>query len=442
MVQILMMLALLGAMLPAWVTGSMATSMPGGGEPSAVTADQPDTQVIQWNRALLEILRTPGAQPPTVHPTRSLAVMHAAIYDAVNAIDRTHRPYVVHVSRVSRQASQAAAAAAAAHRVLVELYPAQQERLDAQLQDSLAQIPEGLPKSLGIRTGLIVAERLLALRGHDGSHAPLLPFEPGTDPGDYQLTPPNFAPPVFTHWPDVTPFTLIHADQFRPVPPPALTSDSYSDSFNEIKALGIIDSATRSADQTELARFWGGAIQNYWNEIAQTAAVAHSLTTAQSARLFALLNLTIADGVIGFYDAKYTYQFWRPVTAIRAADTDDNPETMADPTWTPLTGTTPPDPSYPGAHAVVSAAGAAVLTFFFDRDDSSFAVSSEVLPEVERSFTSFTAAADEATFSRIVAGVHFRFDLTAGQALGRDIAEYVVTHVLVPRHLARDADNR
>src|SRR5262245_54974629 len=122
--------------------------------------------------------------------------------------------------------------------------------------------------------------------------------------------------------------------------------------------------------------------------------VAHSLTTAQSARLFALLNLTIAEGVIGFYDAKYTYQFWRPVTAIRAADTDDNPETMADPTWTPLTGTTPPDPSYPGAHAVVSAAGAAVLTFFFDRDDSSFAVSSEVLPEVERSFTSFTAAAD------------------------------------------------
>jgi PAP2 superfamily len=170
--------------------------------------------------------------------------------------------------------------------------------------------------------------------------------------------------------------------------------------------------------------------------------VAQSLTTAQSARLFALLNLTIADGVIGFYDAKYTYQFWRPVTAIRAADTDDNPETMADPTWTPLTGTTPPDPSYPGAHAVVSAAGAAVLTFFFDRDDSSFAVSSEVLPGVERSFTSFTEAADEATFSRIVAGVHFRFDLTAGQALGRDIAEYVVTHILVPRHLARDADNR
>jgi PAP2 superfamily len=443
MVQTLMTLALLCAMLPAWVAGSTAASIDGGGEPSAVIADRPDTQVIPWNRTLLEILRTPGAQPATVHPTRSFAIMHAAIYDAANAIDRTHTPYLVHLPGVSRHASQEAAAATAAHDVLVELYPQFQAMLDTQLQDSLAQLPEGPHKSMGIQIGQIVAERILALRSNDGSDAQPLPFVPGNDPGDYQLTPPNFPQPVFTHWPDVTPFALEDADQFRPSPPPALASDTYTAAFNEVKGLGFIDSATRSPDQTEIAKFWGGAIQNYWNEVTQTAALANNLTLAQSARLFALLDLTLADSVIAFYDAKYTYQFWRPVTAIRAADTDGNPETMADPNWTPLTGTTPPDPSYPGAHAVISAAGAEVLGAFFGSDDFSLTVSSEVLPGVERSFTSFTAAADEATVSRIFAGVHFRSDLTVGQELGRNIADFVVEHFLIPRrHSEREADDR
>lgn len=352
-------------------------------------------------------------------------------------------PYVVDVSGVSPQASQEAAAATAAHDVLVELYPQFQAMLDTQLQESLAQIPEGPNKSTGIQIGQIVAEQILALRSNDRSNAQPLPFVPGDDPGDYQLTPPNFPQPVFTHWPDVTPFTLASADQFRPGPPPALTSDTYTAAFNEGQGLGFIDSATRSADQTEIAKFWGGAIQNYWNEIAQTAAVANNLTLAQSARLFALLNLTIADGVIGFYDAKYTYHFWRPVTAIQAADTDNNPETVADPNWMPLTVTTPPDPSYPGAHAVVSAARAEVLDSFFGSDDFSLTVTSEVLSGVERSFTSFTAAADEATVSRIFAGVHFRSDLTAGQQLGRDIADFVVENFLVPRSdPAHESDDR
>jgi membrane-associated phospholipid phosphatase len=212
-----------------------------------------------------------------------------------------------------------------------------------------------------------------------------------------------------------------------------LTSDRYSDDFNEVQSLGIMNGTAATADQMLTGHFWNGAIQNYWNEIAQTAAIEHNLTTAQSARLFALLNLTLADSVIAFYDAKYTYNLWRPVTAIRAAGTDNNPDTIADPNWLPEVGNTTPDPSYPGAHAVISAAGATVLDSLFKRRKFDFKVTSEVMPGVERSFESFSVAAKEATLSRIFAGVHFRSDLTTGQRLGREVARFVVDNFLTPQ---------
>ena len=218
-----------------------------------------------------------------------------------------------------------------------------------------------------------------------------------------------------------------------------MTSDRYADEVSEVQSFGVSGGTAATPDEALAGRFWNGAIQNYWNEIAQTAALAHDLTTAHSARLFALLNLTIADSVIAFYDAKYTYGFWRPVTAIQAAETDGNPRTVADPNWSPLTVTTPPDPSYPGAHAVISVAGAVVLDSFFDSDEFSLTVTSEVLPGVDRSFTSFTAAAEEATLSRIFAGVHFRSDLTVGQELGRNIADFVDENFLLPRPNPDDA---
>ena len=392
-------------------------------------------QVLQWNRTLLVIVRTPGAQPATVHPTRSFAIMHAAMYDAVNAIDGAHTPYLVHFTDVSRSASQDAAAAVAAHEVLVTLYPQFQTQLDEQLLQVLAQIPQGADKAQGISIGQAVADRILALRSNDGANAQPIPFVFGNAPGDYQSTPPNFPrQPQFTHWSRVTPFALERADQFRPGSPPVLTSDTYSDAFNEVKALGIVNSTASSADEALTGRFWNGAIQNYWNEITQTAALAHDLTTARSARLFALLNLTLADGVIAFYDAKYTYDFWRPVTAIRAADTDNNPETPADPNWLPEVINTAPDPSYPGAHAVISAGAAAVLISVLEKDELHFNVTSEVMPGVERSFERLSAAAEEATLSRIFSGAHFRFDLTAGQRLGRDVADFVVDNLLTRRH--------
>jgi membrane-associated phospholipid phosphatase len=401
--------------------------------PAMADATKPVSQVVQWNRTLLVIVRTPGAQPATIHPTRSFAIMHAAIYDAVNAIDGTRKLYLVRLS-ASHFASQEAAAAAAAHEVLVKLYPSFQTTLDTQFQQALAQLPKG-GQADGIKIGNTVADRILALRANDGSNNPPARFVFGNAPGDYQSTPPNFPPqPQFTSWSRVTPFALEAADQFRPGGPPKLTSDRYADAFEQVKSLGIAGSTTASADEALTGRFWNGAIQNYWNEIAQTAALAHDLKTAENARLFALLNLSFADGVIAFYDAKYTYNFWRPVTAIRAAATDGNPDTDADPNWLPEVGNTTPDPSYPGAHAVISAAGAEVLISFFHKRHFELDVTSEVLPGVVRSFTSFPAAADEATLSRIFAGVHFLFDLTTGQRLGSDVADFVVDNFLTSRN--------
>ena len=400
--------------------------------PVMAETTKPVSQVVQWNRTLLVIVRTPGAQPATIHPTRSFAIMHAAIYDAVNAIEGTHQPYLVRLG-ASHFASQEAAAAAAAHEVLVKLYPSSQATLDAQLQQALAQLPNR-GKTDGMRIGNTVADRILALRNNDGSNAQPIPYVFGNASGDYQSTPPNFPKqPQFTHWSRVTPFALESASQFRPGGPPRLTGDRYSDAFDQVKLLGIAGSTTATPDQALIGQFWNGAIQNYWNEIAQTASLAHGLTTAQNARLFALLNLSFADGVIAFYDAKYTYNFWRPVTAIRAATADGNPDTEADPNWLPEVGNTTPDPSYPGAHAVISAAGAEVLISFFRTDHFEFSVTSEVMPGVERSFTSFPAAAEEATLSRIFAGVHFLFDLTTGQRLGSDIADFIVDNFLTSR---------
>ncbi len=403
---------------------------------SAYAADNP---VIQWNKTLLTILRTKGAQPATIHPTRSYAILHTAIYDAVNSIDGEHRAYRVHIKGASPHASQEAAADQAAHDVLVSLYPSFQSTLDTQLDQALAEIPDGGDKVAGVDVGRAVAAATLALRADDGSATTPPPFVFTNVPGRYESTPPNFPPqPSFTQWPAVRTWVLNRADQFRPGPPPALTSPTYTAAFNEIKAIGIINSTVSTPDQKQIGLFWNGAIQNYWNEIAQTAAEAKSLDTAQTARLFALLNLSLADAVIAFYDAKYTYDFWRPVTAIRAADTDGNPDTAADPNWLPQSTNTAADPSYPGAHASISEAAAFVLDDFFKTKQFPLTVTSETLPGVTRSFDGFDAAEKEASLSRVLAGQHFRTDEDAGEVLGRSVADFVTDHVLGTERNHRD----
>jgi hypothetical protein len=385
--------------------------------------------VVQWNQFLLGVQATAGDQPATVHPTYELAIMHAAIYDAVVSIDRSSTPYLTNVHG-PRRTSVAAAADAAAHDTLVKLYPSLQSSIDQEYADLLAQVPAGRHKSQGIRVGQKVAGQLLAHREGDGSSAAPIPFQSGSSPGDYQLTPPAFAQPVFTHWSFVRPFTLRHANQFRPPPPPALTSSKYAAAINEVKALGAAQGSTRTADQSQIGLFWNPPIWATWNRIAQTAALGHNSTLSGDARAFAALNLTFADSVIAFYDAKYTYRLWRPVTAIRNADSDGNPDTAADPNWTPLSATAP-DPSYPGAHGTISAAGAAVLSSIYG-NDFQFTVTSPAMPGVERPFVSFSEAAEEASVSRIYNGNHTRTDQVAGEDLGHDIAGFVLHKDLLP----------
>ena len=431
MKRFLMMWVLVGTSVAAQASGTSGAQ------------GQPVNPVVAWNRILLSIVRTPNVQPPTIHPTRSFAILHAAIYDAVNAIEQTHAPYLVSVAGASRRASIDAAANTAAHDVLVALYAgspnfaALKATLDTDL-DQLLQVDSGGNQAEGIQIGRAVAQQILAIRSHDHADALPVPYVFGNKPGDYQSTPPTPPDmpkqPQFTHWRFVTPFTVDDRGQFPPTPPPpSLLSDDYARALDQVRSIGVVNSVTATPEQAEIGLFWNGPIQNYWNEIAQTVSETLHMSTGESARLFALLDLSVADGVIAFYDAKYTFNFWRPVTAIRNADPTnpaENPAISPDLNWLPQSITTAPDPSYPGAHAVVSAAAAEVLASVLRRDRFDFDVTSEVRPGVVRSFASFSAAAEEASLSRIFAGQHFAFDQTSGQRLGRQVADFVDDHLL------------
>src|SRR5712691_651856 len=393
----------------------------GSGDVGADASNSSGAIVIAWNKELLHIVQTPGAQPATIHPTRSFAILHAAIYDAVVSITRDAPPYLFSVPAPS-SARADAAAAQAGHDALVALYPKWKAALDQQLASELATIPNGAGKQQGIQVGQAVAARLIAIRANDGSAATPQPFGPGTQPRNYRPTPPKFPAPVFTNWSNVTAFVLNNAAQFRPGPPPALTSQAYAQALNEVKSLGQNTSTTRTPDQTVIAKFWAGPIWNTWNEIAENAALAHHTNLEATARVFAMLNLSFADSTIAFYDAKYHYQLWRPVTAIRLAYIIGNPAVVGDPTWTPLAATAL-DPSYPSAHGVISGDGAVVLSAFFGNQDH-IRLTSDVLPGVVRTFTSYSDVTTEAGLSRIYAGQHTRIEVQVGSQLGQTVAEF------------------
>jgi hypothetical protein len=389
-----------------------------------VAAPQPD-QVIQWNQELQKVLVAPGAQPAAIHPTRTMAITQTAVYDAVNGIVRGGEPFLVDL-RGPRGASPDAAAAAAARTALDALLPTQRPVIDAFFGTSLAQLGGGPSVDRGLRFGDQVATAVLAARANDGATATPPVFTPGVGPGEYQLTPPGLAPAGFTQTGHVTPFVLQSASQFRPPAPPALTTPQYAEDFAEVHALGELNSTTRTADETAIAKFWGAApVWVIWNQIADEAGLGFGNSLEQNARMFALLDTTLADGAIALYDAKYTYHRWRPITAITAVD-QGNPNTRADPNWLPLANTAN-DPGYPGAHAEFSQAAATVLQDFFGTDVFSFSVTNPSVG-ITRSFTSFSQASDEAFASRIFAGQHFRYDESAGQALGRQVADFVVDH--------------
>jgi membrane-associated phospholipid phosphatase len=425
----------------ALVLGAMAAVAAGVAAPAAAAASQggPAAQssvaftpgsgqsAVDWNRELITILGTPGAQPATVHPTRSFAILQAAEYDAVTSITHAAQPYLFSVP-VRGGARPDAAADQAAHDTLTALYPSQKSGLDQMLASELAAIPNGQGKQQGIKVGATVARRLVALRSSDGSATTPPPFVAGNKPGDYRPTPPAFAPPVFTNWGSVTPFVLSSGRQFRPAPPPPITSVAYARALNQVKSLGQDTSTTRTADETTQAKFWGAApIWNVWNEVTQNLAVSQHASLQRTVTVFENLDLALADATIGLYDAKYHYLVWRPVTAIQLGNTIGNPAITGNPTWNPL-AVTAADPSYPGAHATISQTAATVLSAFFG-DHQQLIVSSDGDPGVTRSFGSFQAAADEATLSRIFAGQHTMIDLVAGQQLGRQVAEFVLGHL-------------
>jgi membrane-associated phospholipid phosphatase len=386
--------------------------------------------VVEWNRTLLSLVQTPGAQPPTIQPTRDFAIMSAAVYDAVASPDRGHPRD--QDRRNGGHPSRAAAAAQAAHDVLSTMFPGSISTLDQQLAADLATIPAGHARSAGTEAGHRAAAAELRNRAADGATVSPPPYQTTGAAGDFRPTPPGFATPVFTHWGQVTPFVLRRPDQVRPAPPPALGSPVYAAALNEVESIGRDTSTTRTSEQTTIAMFWSAPIQNYWNAIAEQVALARHSDTQTSARLFALLDLGVADATIALYDAKYTYRLWRPITAIRLADTDGNQLTAADPAWTPL-ATTPADPSYPGAHSTISAAAAAVLSAVFG-DHVAFTVASPTLPGVSRSFARFRDAVTEAGLSRIYAGVHTRVDHRAGVVLGQRIGQYTLRHALSDHH--------
>jgi membrane-associated phospholipid phosphatase len=394
--------------------------------------------VLEWNQLALHAVGQARLSP--VFVSRDLAITQAAVYDAVVAIDRSFEPYFAHV-HASRGASIEAAAAQAAHDTLATLFPTQAGTFDSALAADLADIPPGRARQ-GTDVGSEVARQILDWRSTDGSGATVT-YTPGTDPGDWQPTPPAFLPALAPQWPYVTPFAMSAGSQFRPAPPPALDSAEYAAAFNEVKSLGRVDSTTRTDEQTQIAKFWNDGpgtafAMGYWNRIAAQVATDRGLGLVQDARLFALLNIAEADAQIACWDAKYTYNLWRPVTAIRAADTDGNPATESDATWTPLL-VTPNFPSYTSAHSTLSAAAAGVLTALFG-DDYHFTVGAESV-SYTRSFASFEAAAAEAGQSRIYGGIHYQFDNQNGRALGRAVAQFVVEGFLRPAEEGHEADS-
>jgi membrane-associated phospholipid phosphatase len=389
--------------------------------------------VLEWNQVLLDALKDDHILP--LYLAREAAIVHAAIFDAVNAIDRSYTPFFADV-KASHGASIEAAAAQAAHDTLVVLSPAHQATFDATLAADLAGIPPGRARQ-GIAVGRAVAQQILDWRSTDGS-GETVDYQPGSDPGDWQPTPPAYAPAVAPQWGQVVPFCIPSDSEFRPPPPPDLTDAEYTAAFEEVKSLGAAGSTTRTAEQSDIAQFWYGTAGTYtsvgyWNQIAREVAVQRGDSIVQNARLFALLNLAQADSYFAIWDAKYTYDFWRPVTAIRAADTDGNPDTEPEATWTSFKGT-PPFPSYVSGHSGHSAAAAAVLAAYFGTDDVAFTLSTDSLPGVTRSYESFSAAAHEVSDSRVYAGIHWRFDVTAGEDLGYEVGNYVAANWLLPVH--------
>ena len=387
--------------------------------------------IIDWNNAALNAIRAAKTPPPVA--SRALAMTHIAMFDAVNAVDGGYQSYA-YSGTAAPGTSDAAAAAQSAYHVLSDLFPAQQTTFQTLLNNQLAALPDSAGKTAGILLGDNAAQGMLGLRANDGSVNTLPAYMGSTAVGQWRPTSPGTSG-LLPNWPAVTPFALGSGSQFRQGPPPALTSTQYAADLNEVKSLGSKNSTTRTADQTQIALFWadGGGTATppgHWNRIAQTVSVSQHNTLAQNARMFALLNIGLADAGIAAWDMKYTYNCWRPVTAIQNADLDGNPNTVVDPKWQPLI-TTPNFSSYSSGHSAFSAAASTILSDFYGTDNVAFDAVSDDGTTI-RSFGSFSQASKEAGLSRIYGGIHFGFDNVASAEIGANVGTFAFNNRLAP----------
>jgi hypothetical protein len=403
---------------------------------AATPASAKTDVVIDWNITALA-LSDPPAELGRPSQMRQLAMVHTAMHDAINAILGKYEVYAVKAPALPG-ASPEAAAASAAYAVLIRLFPSAEAKatLDARLAASLAGIPDGASKTDGITVGEFVGKGIFDLRASDGFNAPgSYVFQ--TAPGAFQ-TPPQLSPNTPPYRPQmccVTPFVLKSPSQFRNPGPPALNSAAWARDYNELRSLGAANSTVRTAEQTAIAHFWIEGSIVTWNRIARIVAADKGNSMAENARLFALLNLSLVDGFVASWDTKFHYNFWRPVTAIRAGDTDGNPNTDADSSWTPLVAT-PNHPDYNSGHAVFCGAGAEVLKGFFGTDNVkfSFRTASSKDPEGQtRSYQTFTEAAKQCGDSRVWNGFHSRSAVVDGLEQGRQTGLYVFNQALRTR---------
>jgi hypothetical protein len=357
---------------------------------------------------------------------RMMALVHVAMFDAVNSIERRYRPYLVQLQAAPTTSKEAAAAAAAAA-VLATIDAKTAAEMKTALAAYLDAITDGAAKEQGIKLGETVAAKLLEARANDGSNAPDA-YRPRTTPGVYVPTPIT----ISSMWPDMKPFAIAKGSQFRPKPPIALESKEWARDYNELKDLGGQNSTKRTAEQTETARFWLVGPPVAYHPFVRKLVIAKQMDVVDSARFMSLIGVGITDSIIAVLDAKYHYNFWRPITAIRNGDTDGNPATEREATWQPIANT-PMHPEYPCAHCIQSGTVAGVVKAVFgSMDIPEIAMTSPTAPGITRRWSNMTAFTSEIASARIWAGFHYRFSTRVGTQMGLQIGDYVVKNVMQP----------
>jgi hypothetical protein len=389
------------------------------GAPATARADM----VTEWNQTAFTALNVTAGQDARL-VVLHLAMVHGAVYDAVNAIDGGYEPYLLTTHSARPTDSKKAAAATAAYRVLLNLVPAQEAALTDKYNASLATIPDGRSKRRGVRVGNAAAEAMIAARTGDGRFGAAF-FPVGNEPGEWRPVLPMFANDPLAWLGQVKPFLIRRPSQFRSEGPYALTSAEYAAELNEVKELGSAGSTTRTFDQTEAARYWNENPPRTWNRIYRTLSTQAGLNLTQNARYFAMLYLTTADAFISVWNDKRFWSFWRPITAIREADTDDNPATEADTGWLPLIAT-PPYPDHPSGHAGLSGSAVATLQDFFGTDTVALTDTNLGTPPPARtrSWTSFSQMIDEVVYARMWSGIHTLNPDQQGAKIAQQVADY------------------